>query len=65
MRPLHTRLRWVKAKNEATLEKFLRTLSFRVEIKEIIWKDKEQTFVMFFVPPDESQKDIQSGTLKG
>lgn len=64
MRPLNTRLRWVSAKRESTIERFLRSLTFRVEIKQLAWKEKSQEWVLWFVPPDDVSKDVRSGKLK-
>jgi len=61
MRPLHTRLRWVSAKQPEALEAFCQGLGRRIEIKTIAWNGSE--WVMWFIPGD-LDSDISSRRIK-
>lgn len=60
-RPINTRLRYVFAKDPGTIELFLSSLGFRVQIYDIIFAKGK--FYLFFVPPDTSDSDVRSGDL--
>lgn len=60
--PKFTRLRWVSSNNPDKLVRYLETLSYRVQLYEIVWNGKE--YVMFFVPDDKANFVLGSGKLK-
>jgi len=62
MKPATTRLRFVSAKQPATIELFLSKLGFRVQIYGApVWDGKKWT--LWFVPPDDIRKDVKSVEL--
>lgn len=63
MRPVTTRLRYVRAKKPEGIEAFLAALGFRVEIKGApVWDGTYWT--CWFIPPDDTGVDVKSTVVR-